>query len=106
LLPTTRANYTSTGSRNTCIENATWFVLTAPEPMSHEQAHAFGRIFPRDSRPTQPLNGILVPSVAASQVFVTPDDRSVIYISIISGAVSIGCTPQELTRRRFPGGNG
>ncbi len=63
--------------------------------MSQGQAHAFGRMFPRDARPTQPLNGILVPSVTASQVLVTPDDRSVIYISLISGAVSIWMVPLE-----------
>ena len=38
-------------------ENVTWFVLQAPEPISQGQADAFGRIYPRDSRPTQPLHG-------------------------------------------------
>ena len=44
----------------------------------------------------------LVPSVTAEQVVVTPDDRSVIYISIVGGTVSIwmvpidGGTPKKL----------
>jgi serine/threonine protein kinase len=44
----------------------------------------------------------LVPSVTASQVLVTPDERSVIYISIVGGTVSIwmvpidGGTPRKL----------
>jgi eukaryotic-like serine/threonine-protein kinase len=37
----------------------------------------------------------LVPSVTASQVVVTPDDRSVIYSSIASGTVSIWTVPLE-----------
>ena len=35
----------------------------------------------------------LVPSVTAEQVVVTPDDRSVIYISIVGGTVSIWTVP-------------
>ncbi|HYN09625.1 MAG TPA: protein kinase [Vicinamibacterales bacterium] len=35
----------------------------------------------------------LVPSVTAEQVVVTPDDRSVIYISIVGGTVSIWMVP-------------
>ena len=37
----------------------------------------------------------LVPSVTASQALVTPDDRSVIYISIISNVASIWMVPLE-----------
>jgi carbonic anhydrase len=59
LLPTDRGYYTFTGSLTTppCTENVTWFVLKAPEPISQGQADAFGRIYRRDARPTQPLNG-------------------------------------------------
>ena len=59
LLPTDRGYYTFTGSLTTppCTENVTWFVLKAPEPISQAQADAFGRIYQRDARPTQPLNG-------------------------------------------------
>ena len=59
LLPTDRGYYTFTGSLTTppCTENVTWFVLKAPEPISQAQADAFGRIYRRDARPTQPLNG-------------------------------------------------
>ena len=59
LLPTERGYYTFTGSLTTppCTENVTWFVLKAPETISQAQADAFGRIYQRDARPTQPLNG-------------------------------------------------
>jgi len=59
LLPTARGYYTFTGSLTTppCSEGVTWFVLKAPEPISQAQADAFGRIYQRDARPTQPLNG-------------------------------------------------
>ena len=59
LLPTDRGYYTFTGSLTTppCTENVTWFVLKVPVPISQGQADAFGRIYPRDARPTQPLNG-------------------------------------------------
>ncbi len=59
LLPTDRGYYTFTGSLTTppCTENVTWFVLKTPEPISQGQADAFGRIYPRDARPTQPLHG-------------------------------------------------
>ena len=59
MLPTERGYYTFTGSLTTppCTENVTWFVLKTPEPISTEQGDAFGRIFPRDARPTQPMNG-------------------------------------------------
>ena len=51
--------YTFIGSLTTppCTEHVTWFVLKAPEPISQRQADAFGRIYPSDARPTQPLNG-------------------------------------------------
>ena len=59
LLPTDRGYYTFTGSLTTppCTENVTWFVLKSPQPISQGQADAFGRIYPRDARPTQPLHG-------------------------------------------------
>ena len=59
LLPPDRGYYTFSGSLTTppCTENVTWFVLKAPEPISQGQSDAFGRIYQRDARPTQPLNG-------------------------------------------------
>ena len=59
LLPADRGYYTFAGSLTTppCTENVTWFVLKTPEPISQEQADAFGRIYPLNTRPTQPLNG-------------------------------------------------
>jgi|SRR5215831_17856781 len=57
LLPTNRGYYTFDGSLTTppCSENVTWFVLKTPEPISQGQADAFGKIYPNDARPTQPL---------------------------------------------------
>jgi carbonic anhydrase len=57
LLPKDRGYYTFTGSLTTppCTENVTWFVLKTPMRISQNQADAFGKIYPRDARPTQPL---------------------------------------------------
>ena len=57
LLPRDRGYYTFTGSLTTppCSEDVTWFVLKTPEPISQSQADAFGKIYPRDARPVQPL---------------------------------------------------
>jgi carbonic anhydrase len=59
LLPQDRGYYTFSGSLTTppCTEDVTWFVLKTPEPISKAQADAFGKLYPRDARPTQPLYG-------------------------------------------------
>jgi carbonic anhydrase len=59
LLPQDRAYYTFAGSLTTppCTEGITWFVLKTPSQLSQEQAEAFGKIYPHDARPVQPLNG-------------------------------------------------
>ena len=57
LLPQDRGYYTFTGSLTTppCTEDVTWFVLKTPERISQNQANTFGKIYPRDARPIQPL---------------------------------------------------
>ena len=59
LLPQDRAYYTFAGSLTTppCTEGITWFVLRTPTGLSQDQADAFGKIYPHDARPVQPLNG-------------------------------------------------
>jgi carbonic anhydrase len=59
LLPQDRGYYTFTGSLTTppCTEDVTWFVLKAATRISQGQADAFGKIYPRDARPIQPLYG-------------------------------------------------
>jgi carbonic anhydrase len=59
LLPADRGYYTFTGSLTTppCTEDVTWLVLKTPTRISQSQADAFGRIYPRDARPTQQLYG-------------------------------------------------
>ncbi len=59
LLPADRSYYTFSGSLTTppCTEDVTWFVLKTPERIAQSQADAFGKIYPRDARPIQPLNG-------------------------------------------------
>ena len=58
LLPKDRAYYTFTGSLTTppCTEGVTWFVLKEPKPISKAQADTFGKLYPSDARPVQPLN--------------------------------------------------
>ena len=58
LLPPDRAYYTFTGSLTTppCTEDVTWFVLKDPVRISRAQSDAFGKIYPRDARPIQPIN--------------------------------------------------
>jgi carbonic anhydrase len=59
LLPAERGYYSFPGSLTTppCSESVSWFVLKAQEPISKEQADTFGKIYPHNARPTQPLNG-------------------------------------------------
>jgi carbonic anhydrase len=59
LLPKEHGYYTYAGSLTTppCTEDVTWFVLKTREPISQSQANAFGKIFPHDVRPIQPLYG-------------------------------------------------
>jgi len=59
LLPKDHGYYTYAGSLTTppCTENVTWFVLKTPERISQSQADAFGKIYPHDERPIQPLYG-------------------------------------------------
>jgi len=59
LLPQNRAYYTFAGSLTTppCTEGISWFVLKTPAGLSQDQADAFGKIYPRDARPVQPLYG-------------------------------------------------
>jgi carbonic anhydrase len=42
---------------NQDTENVTWFVLKTPGSISLSQADAFGKIYPSDARPIQPLYG-------------------------------------------------
>lgn len=62
LLPTDRSYYTFTGSLTTppCSEEVTWFVLRNPKQLSGAQIARFGKIYPMNARPVQPLNGRVV----------------------------------------------
>ncbi len=59
LLPEDRGYYTFSGSLTTppCTEGVTWFVLKTPQRISQSQADTFGKLYPSDARPIQPLNG-------------------------------------------------
>src|SRR5262245_24643395 len=59
LLPAERGYYTYTGSLTTppCSEGVTWLVFRTPVEVSREQVARFGRLYPNDARPVQPLNG-------------------------------------------------
>jgi carbonic anhydrase len=62
LLPPKRSYYTFAGSLTTppCSEEVTWLVLRNPVHLSGEQIARFGKIYPMNARPTQPLNGRVV----------------------------------------------
>jgi carbonic anhydrase len=62
LLPENKAYYTYLGSQTAppCTEGVRWFVLKTPIELSAKQVKTFGKIYPRDVRPTQPLNGRVV----------------------------------------------
>jgi carbonic anhydrase len=62
LLPSNRSYYTFTGSLTTppCSEDVTWLVLRNPAELSTAQIARFGKIYPMNARPVQPLNGRIV----------------------------------------------
>jgi carbonic anhydrase len=60
LLPANKAAYyTFSGSLTTppCSEGVTWFVLKARTTISKDEVASFGKLYPMNVRPTQPLNG-------------------------------------------------
>ncbi len=59
LLPADRGYYTFEGSLTTppCSEEVRWFVLKTAVTISEGEIAAFGRLYPMNARPTQPLNG-------------------------------------------------
>jgi len=59
LLPATRGYYAFEGSLTTppCSEEVRWLVLKTPVKIASTQVAAFGKLYPMNARPTQPLNG-------------------------------------------------
>jgi len=62
LVPKDVSYYTYMGSVTAppCTEGVRWFVLKTPVDISPEQIGAFGKLYPHDVRPIQPLNGRVV----------------------------------------------
>ena len=62
LLPANRGYYQFTGSLTTppCSEGVTWMVLKDPSTLSTGEIDRFGRSYPMNARPVQPLNGRMV----------------------------------------------
>ncbi|MBV9302692.1 MAG: carbonic anhydrase family protein [Acidobacteriaceae bacterium] len=62
LLPGNRSYYMYMGSQTAppCTEGVTWFVLKTPVDISPEQIDTFAKLYPRDVRPLQPLDGRVV----------------------------------------------
>ncbi|HET7032801.1 MAG TPA: carbonic anhydrase family protein [Casimicrobiaceae bacterium] len=58
LLPQNKEYYTFKGSLTTppCTEGVSWYVLKTPGQISADQVARFGRLYPANARPTQPLN--------------------------------------------------
>ena len=59
LLPADHGYYTFQGSLTTppCSEDVRWFVLKTPLKITGSEITAFGKIYPMNARPSQPLNG-------------------------------------------------
>ena len=59
LLPENKGYYRFTGSLTTppCSEEVTWFVLKKPVLISAESVARFGKAYPMNARPVQPVNG-------------------------------------------------
>ncbi|QJR10442.1 Carbonic anhydrase [Usitatibacter rugosus] len=59
LLPANRGYYAFEGSLTTppCSEDVRWLVLKSPVKIASAQVAAFGKLYPMNARPTQPLNG-------------------------------------------------
>ena len=59
LLPPDHGYYTFPGSLTTppCSEGVTWYVLKTQSPISAAEVAAFAKIYPKDARPIQALNG-------------------------------------------------
>ena len=62
LLPIDKGYYTFQGSLTTppCSEGVQWFVLKSPLKISESEIAAFGRHYPMNARPTEPLNGRVI----------------------------------------------
>jgi carbonic anhydrase len=58
LLPQNKDYYAFKGSLTTppCTEGVSWYVLKTPEQISADQIARFGRIYPMNARPVEPLN--------------------------------------------------
>jgi len=58
LLPPNKGYYTFAGSLTTppCSEDVTWFVLKTPVTLSADEIARFGRLYPMNARPIQPVN--------------------------------------------------
>jgi carbonic anhydrase len=59
LLPAKHGYFTFEGSLTTppCSEGVRWFVLKTPATLSAAEIAAFGKLYPMNARPVQPLNG-------------------------------------------------
>jgi carbonic anhydrase len=49
--------YTGSLSAPPCTEAVKWFVLKTPVEISAAQIQQFAKLYPRNARPLQPLNG-------------------------------------------------
>jgi carbonic anhydrase len=59
LLPRSKGYYAFKGSLTTppCDEDVRWFVLKTPLRIDNSEIQAFGKRYPMNARPTQPLHG-------------------------------------------------
>jgi carbonic anhydrase len=59
LLPKNKGYYTFSGSLTTppCSEDVTWFVLKTPVTVAPDGIARFGKLYPMNARPVQPING-------------------------------------------------
>jgi len=62
LLPADKGYYAFKGSLTTppCSEEVSWMVLKTPVKIAEREITAFGKIYPMNARPVQPLNGRVI----------------------------------------------
>ena len=107
LLPADHAYYSFAGSLTTppCSEGVSWFVLKISSTLSSGEIGRFGRSYPMNARPTQPLNGrmVRVSDEARGRPRASPQERALARATgVATSCLRIASTPTAATRQARP----